>query len=71
MAHNLAICPPEFMSRPELQEAVNTAHFLLLLDAARQYGLITDAPDVNAFRCEEILLEGRNRGVLPQDSPAV
>jgi hypothetical protein len=49
----------------EWQEAVNQAHFWLLVDSARQYGLITGGPEVNLNRCEEILEKGKAQGIEP------
>jgi hypothetical protein len=49
----------------EWQEAVDAACFLLLIDSARQYGLITGGPTVNVSRCEDILERGRKQGVVP------
>jgi hypothetical protein len=50
----------------EWQDAVNTAEFLLLLESARGYGLITGGPTVNVERCMEILELGREKGFFPQ-----
>lgn len=49
------------------QDAVNGAHVLLLIDAARQYGLITGGPKINAERCRDILALGAARGYQPGD----
>jgi hypothetical protein len=49
----------------EWQEAVDGAEFFLLLDSAQQYGLITGAPKVNFDRAEQILAQGRERGITP------
>ena len=57
--------PLEPDSPIEWQEAVNCAHFLLLLDAARGYGLMTGGPEVNAARCTEIVKRGRRIGYKP------
>ncbi len=53
----------------EWQEAVDAAHFYLLLDSARLYGLIDGGPLVDADRCAEILKQGRERGVEPKEYP--
>lgn len=50
----------------EWQEAVDWAQALLALDAARQFGLVTGGPDVNAARCLELLDRGGRRGVTPR-----
>lgn len=49
----------------EWQQAVNDARFLLLLDSAKQYGLVETDIEVNVDRCDEILEEGRGLGFLP------
>ena len=54
-------------SREEWQEAVDAAHTLLLVDSARQYGLIIGGPNVHIKRCEEILRQGHERGIRPTD----
>jgi hypothetical protein len=50
----------------EWQEAVNLAHFYLRMKGARLYGLIYGGPTVDVARCEQILLDGRDRGFHPQ-----
>ena len=50
----------------EWQEAVNLAETLLLVDSARQYGLITGGPVIDINRCEFILRCGRQRGYRPE-----
>lgn len=49
----------------EWQEAVNAAEYLLLLDSARQYGLIVGGAKVNQDRAVEILEKGRQLGYHP------
>ncbi len=49
----------------EWSDAVDTAHALLLLDASRQYGLLTGGPSVNIDRCDAILKAGAVRGIHP------
>lgn len=51
----------------EWQEAVNGARLLLLVDAMRQYGLVTGGPKPNVARCDEILRRGRRKGYAPQE----
>lgn len=46
----------------EWEEAVAAAVWLIAVDAAEQYGLIT-GPTVNVERCEEIIEAGRERGM--------
>jgi hypothetical protein len=50
----------------EWQDAVDTADFLLLLDAARQYGLVEGGPGVDVERCADILARGAAIGVIPR-----
>ena len=49
----------------EWQDAVDAAHALLLLGSARAYGLVTGGPLINEDRVEEILEQGRRRGITP------
>jgi hypothetical protein len=49
----------------EWQEAVDLAEFHLLVDSAKQYGLVEGGPRVNTRRCDYILREGKKRGVYP------
>lgn len=49
----------------EWQDAVNGASFFLLVDSARQYGLVTGGPKINADRCDEILRRGAQRAIRP------
>lgn len=50
----------------EWQAAVDAAHALLVIDAARQYGLVTGGPDIDVVRCEEILERGRKKHITPR-----
>jgi hypothetical protein len=52
-------------TKEQWQEAANLAEFCLLLDSARQYGLVTGGPEVNLDRCEEIIAKARKRGIFP------
>lgn len=52
-------------SDQEWQQAVNLAQFALLLDATRQYGLLTGGPTINVARCETLLRRGARRGIVP------
>lgn len=54
----------------EWQEAVDIAHACLLLDAARQYGLVIGGPEVNADRCAQILELGKARKIYPREGSA-
>lgn len=49
------------------EDAVNQANFLLLIDSARQYGLVIAAMEINVERCMEILERGRMLGYTPKD----
>jgi hypothetical protein len=49
----------------EWQEAVDLAEAHVLIESARQYGLITGGPKVNVLRCTELLDLGRRRGHRP------
>ena len=65
MALGVGVAVKEPRTRAEWQEAVDQAEFYLVLDSARQYGLITGGPEVNVDRCEEILKHGSNLGFQP------
>lgn len=45
--------------------AAALARALLLVDSARQYGLIAGGPTTNVTRCEEVLARAQARGVVP------
>jgi hypothetical protein len=47
------------------QELVDSAHALLAIDSARQYGLVQGGPKLNQDRCREILRDGEKRGFRP------
>ncbi len=49
----------------EWQAAADGADFLLLLDSARQYGLIEGGPEANVGRCVEILERAADQGIFP------
>jgi hypothetical protein len=49
----------------EWQTAVDAAEANLVLDAARQYGLVKGGPGVNVERCQEILRRGALKGIVP------
>lgn len=51
----------------EWQAAVDMAHTYLLIDSARQYGLVEGGPVVNIARCEQLLRQGSERGTVPAD----
>ncbi len=52
-------------TREEWQLAVDAAKALVLIDAARAYGLIRGGPAVDVERCCEILDGGAARGIFP------
>jgi len=54
-------------SRGEWRLAVDCCHVLLLVDSARQYGLITGGPVANVERCEDILRRGKALGYEPSE----
>lgn len=56
------ISPRDPKTPDEWQVAVDGATFLLLLDAMRQYGLVTGGPHINAERCADILARGKDLG---------
>lgn len=49
----------------EWQQAVNMASVMLLIESARQYGLVVGGPEVNADRCQQLLDKGERRGYRP------
>jgi hypothetical protein len=51
----------------EWQEAADGAQMMLLVDAARQYGLIEGGPEVDQERCVEILRLAKRRGITPRE----
>jgi hypothetical protein len=51
----------------EWQEAVDTAHVMLLIESARQFGIVRGGPKVVVARCEEILERGKARGYTPAE----
>ena len=55
----------------EWQEAVDMAELLLMIDSAKQYGLIAGGPEVDAVRCAEIVLSGKALGYRPATVPVL
>ena len=51
----------------EWREATVLAEALLVLDSARQYGLLAGGPVINVDRCVAIVDEGARRGCRPTD----
>lgn len=49
----------------EWQDAVDTAHLFMLMDSARQYGLVAGGPVVNADRCHDLIARAAERGIYP------
>lgn len=54
------------------QEAIDAADFLILVDAAVQYGLVEmgGGGAVNVDRCLDILLRGAEMGIYPSEAMA-
>lgn len=51
----------------EWQEAADAAHWALLVDSARQYGLVSGGPEFNIDRCRRIIEEAAKRGIKPRE----
>jgi hypothetical protein len=49
----------------EWQEAVDLAEFWLLVDSAKQYGLVTGGSPINSDRCQVLLALGKSKGFTP------
>ncbi len=56
--------PRDPQTPAEWQDTIDNASFLLLVNAAEAYGMIT-GPKVNAIRCDEILARGAHLGYHP------
>jgi hypothetical protein len=54
-------------SPKEWQEAADSSNFLLLLDSARQFGLIEGGPQLDVDRCVWILEQAKSRGITPRE----
>lgn len=50
----------------EWQNAVDVAHVYLMIDSAKQYGLVDGGPAINVDRCEELITRGREHGIVPR-----
>jgi hypothetical protein len=57
--------PADPQTAEEWQFVVDAAHVMLLIDSARQYGLVAGGPKVNVERCMELLRYGALRGYRP------
>lgn len=57
--------PRDPQTKAEWQEAADAAQLALMIDAARQYGLITGGPKFDLDRCDWILKEAKRRGIKP------
>jgi len=57
--------PRQPLTRAEWQAAVDAAEFSLLLESARQYGLVAGGLSANVARCEDLLLRGKALGIVP------
>ena len=58
--------PNDPQTPKEWQEAVDMAYFLLLIDSARQYGLITGGPEIDWHHCVDIVERGEKLGYKPK-----
>ena len=58
--------PEDPVTREEWQAAADVSSFLLLLDSAEQYGLVT-GPKVNVERAEELLSRAKAMGIIPSN----
>lgn len=57
-------------SEQEWQDAVDTAHVMLLIDSATKYGLVRGGPKIDVARCEDVLARGKALGYEPaEDAP--
>lgn len=61
--------PADPVGPDEWQQAVDLAELGLLLDACRQYGLITGGPEFDLGRCEDIVRRARRHGIAYPASP--
>ena len=52
-------------TREEWQEVTDMCHFYLLLDSARQYGLVDGGPQINVKRCEQLFSKATRLGFSP------
>ena len=52
-------------SRAEWQAAVDSAHALIALHSAQLYGLVAGGFNVNVERCEWMIAQGAQRGIVP------
>jgi len=52
------------------RELAALAAGVLLIDDARLYGLIEGGPDVDRARCEELLQQAREEGIVPTKDEA-
>jgi len=57
--------PKDPTNPQEWQFAVDAAQFHLLLESARQYGLVGGGPEIDVARCNELLDRGRELGYIP------
>ena len=58
------------VSRRDWQLAVDAAHAVQSIEAARQYGLVIGGPEVDLLRCAEILERGAALGFTPDPRAA-
>jgi hypothetical protein len=59
---------PNAFASEDWQEIVDNAQFLLVIQSARDCGLIASGPEINEARCEYILRLGAERGYKPHST---
>ena len=62
---------PNPQTPAEWQEAVDAAAACRALHDCKLYGLLEGGPSIDAARCDELLDEGKSRGVVPSQSAEV
>jgi hypothetical protein len=60
---------PNAFASEDWQEIVDNAQFLLLIQSARDCGLIANGPEIDEKRCEYILKLGADLGYNPHSTP--
>ena len=50
----------------EWRDAVDMADALLMLASCRMYGVVDGGPKINLTRCEELVEQGKARGIKPR-----
>lgn len=67
---SIELAYPDPDTTDEWQKAADLAYGASVLQAARNYGLVTGGPVVNQARCDFILSEARKRGIHPHPDAA-